>query len=78
MKKTPKAGIALTAFITALFFILGSVLGSKLGAFLGDRIVSERSVKTVTLYSPYGCEQWSYTGDFDITYGENTVIRLIY
>lgn len=78
MKKTPKAGIALTAFITALFFIFGSVLGSKLGAFLGDRIVSERSVKTVTLYSPYGCEQWSYTGDFDITYGENTVIRLIY
>lgn len=77
MKRPQKTSIALTAFITALFFILGSVLGSKLGAFLGDRIVSERSVKTVTLYSPYGCEQWSYTGDFDITYGENTVIRYI-
>ena len=77
MTSPKSASGALTAFITALLFILGSVLGSKFGAFLGDRIVSERSIKTVTLYSPYGCEQWSYTGDFDVTYGENTVIRYI-
>ena len=52
--------------IAALIILIGCI---------GYQIGQAQTVKTVTLYSPYGYEQWSYTGDFDVTYGENTVIR---
>lgn len=52
--------------IAALIILVGCI---------GYQIGQAQTVKTVTLYSPYGYEQWSYTGDFDVTYGENTVIR---
>jgi hypothetical protein len=52
--------------IAALIILIGRI---------GYQIAQAQTVKTVTLYSPYGYEQWSYTGDFDVTYGENTVIR---
>ena len=52
--------------IAALIILIGCI---------GYQIGQAQTVKTVTLYSPYGYEQWSYTGDFDATYGENTVIR---
>lgn len=52
--------------ISAVIILIGCI---------GYQIGQAQTVKTVTLYSPYGYEQWSYTGDFDVTYGENTVIR---
>lgn len=55
------------AVIIATLIILIGCIGYQIG--------QAQTVKTVTLYSPYGYEQWSYTGDFYVTYGENTVIR---
>lgn len=58
---------ACRAAVIAVLIILICCIGYQIG--------QAQTVKTVTLYSPYGYEQWSYTGNFDITYGDNTVIR---